>query len=97
MSSGDDARGQSVAADVSMPPGPYEQSALRRTLITVEVLSAGPFDPDDLNEVHHAITSGDCSGRWAVTRTEQINSERMAELLMAQGSDPDFFGLQANG
>ncbi len=70
---------------------------LHRTVITVDVLSDHPFEFDDLEDLHFAITSGDCSGRWVVTRTEQVDGRRMAQLLLEQGSDPDFFGQTDDG
>jgi hypothetical protein len=70
---------------------------LHHTVITVDVLSDHPFEFDDLEDLHHAITSGDCSGRWVVMHTEQVDGGRMAQLLIGQGSDPDFFGPFEDG
>lgn len=61
-----------------------------RTVITVEVLSDRPYDPDSLEDVSYDILDGDCSGDWSVTEAQAVDSERMAELLVAQGSDPSF-------
>jgi len=66
--------------------------SFHHTIITVDVLSDHPFEFDDLEDLHLAITSGDCSGRWVVTHTEQVDGRRMARLLIGQGSEPDFFG-----
>lgn len=64
-----------------------------RTVIEVEVLHLGPYDPDSLEEVHRDITDGDCSGRWAIKSTEEVTPERMRDLLISQGSDPNFLDL----
>jgi len=50
-----------------------------------------------LQDVHSAITDGDCSGRWHVTTTEEVDGVRMAQLLQEQASDPAFFELTADG
>ena len=70
---------------------------LHHTIIMVDVLSDHPFEFNDLEDLHHAITSGDCSGRWVVTNTEQVDGRRMAQLLLEQESDPDFFGQTDDG
>ena len=41
--------------------------AFYRTVIQVEILSEEPFRHSNLNDVYHAITSGDCSGKVACT------------------------------
>jgi len=65
-----------------------------RTVVEVEILSRGPYDPDTLEEVSHDITKGDCSGSWAIKTSEEVPEEEMAELLVEQGSDPAFlFGM----
>ncbi len=68
-----------------------------RTVITVEVLSEEPFEFRNLKDVHYAITDGDCSGSYGTTSVETADGRRMAELLLNQGSDPDFFGLTEAG
>jgi hypothetical protein len=71
-----------------------------RTVIEVEVLSAGPDDPEDLEQVHHDIGEGDCSGKWRITASEDVTADRLADLLEAQGSEPGFLldpdGEEAN-
>ena|SRR3990167_9921703 len=68
-----------------------------RTLIAVEVLSEAPFTSIDLEVIHEAITTGDCSGVVSVEDSEEVDGVKMAELLRAQGSDPDFFQLTDEG
>jgi hypothetical protein len=64
-----------------------------RNVITVEVLSNEPWGDEvtDLRVLRYQITDGQSSG--AVARTvvnEQVTAGRMAELLTAQGSNPEF-------
>lgn len=69
-----------------------------RSVIQVEVLSEEPVDFDDLTEVDYQITEGDCSGFVTdVVTNEEVDGVRMAKLLEEQGSDPGFFGLDAEG
>jgi hypothetical protein len=69
-------------------------SAYYRNVIKVEILSCQPLHDDvltDLQAVHYETTEGGSSG--VVTRAvsnEPVGAERMAELLLAQGSDPSF-------
>lgn len=60
-----------------------DQDKFYRTVITVEVLSEGPFHFGDLSDVHDAITTGDCSGNWEES-SEEVSREKMRELLEAQ-------------
>lgn len=63
---------------------------LVRTVLQVEVLSNGRFTWANLDDVHESITHGDCSGRVTEISAEEVTPERMAELLLAQGSSPSF-------
>jgi hypothetical protein len=67
-----------------------------KTVLKVVVLSEAPVDFDNLAEVHHAITRGDCSGQFTEESVEEVDGPTMARLLEEQGSDPGFFGLQAD-
>jgi hypothetical protein len=68
-----------------------------RTVIEVEVLSEELDDFNTLEDVHYAITQGHCSGEWDVKSQGEVTPKRMAKLLLAQGSDPEFFGLDEKG
>lgn len=68
-----------------------------RTVISVEVLSEEPVVFSDLDHVYEAISVGDCSGCWKVIATEEVDGATMAKLLIAQASDPEFFGLTDEG
>lgn len=65
----------------------------RRTVITVEVLSRGPYNPESLQDVHYDISSGDCSGDWKITESKPVTKKEMKELLKNQGSDEEFADL----
>lgn len=65
-------------------------SKFYRTVIEVEVLTNEPYVPGSLEEVQYDITEGHASGAWDITASEEVTKERMAALLEAQGSDPDF-------
>jgi len=68
-----------------------------RTEIKVVVLSEDPVDFDGLAGVHFAITAGDCSGSWCVTKATKLNGKQAVRALKAQGSDPCFFQLTESG
>lgn len=61
-----------------------------RTIITVEVLSDFPYDPENLEQVGNDITDGDCSGKWKIVGSQEVNKHQMEQLLIGQGSDPGF-------
>ncbi len=64
----------------------------------VEVLSEEELSPEmELDDIHHAITDGDCSGVVSITKDERFDARKMAQLLMKQGSDPGFFQLTEDG
>jgi hypothetical protein len=71
-----------------------EQKHFYRTVIEFEILSEHPVAFNDLAQIHYAITEGDCSGISHVKSQEEVAPEKMARLLLAQGSDPSFFGLE---
>lgn len=77
-----------VADDLEPDPEP-EESDLLKTTIVVEVLSKGPFAFESLEEVHEAITDGDCSGSWTSSE-RRLTPSQMRTALAAQGSDEDF-------
>ena len=69
-----------------------------RTVIHVEVLSEDPYMfSGNLVDVANDIITGDCSGVARTIHTEKCNGARMAQLLLAQGSDPEFFMLDDSG
>jgi len=63
---------------------------LYRTIIKIEILSEGPYDPDDISSVAYDIVEGDCSGSWEIESSETLTELEMAAALEKQGSDPSF-------
>ena len=65
---------------------------LFRQVFEVEVLSEGAPLPNDvsLSRIEYEITDGCCSGMIEEMICEEVSPERMRELLIEQGSDPDF-------
>lgn len=61
-----------------------------RTVIFIEVLTEGPYNPESLHQIGNDINYGDASGTWDITEVEEIDSVRVAQLLEEQGSDPSF-------
>lgn len=101
-----------TAYRVARPPGPWrEQLAPPRnfwsympskrkfylTVFQVEVLSEEPLVADDLDEIHSAITTGDCSGAVLRLREETLDGPTTAAKLREQASDPGFFQLTDDG
>jgi hypothetical protein len=68
-----------------------------KTVLQVEVLSEGPYQPESLEQVHHDITEGDCSGEWKIVRSKELNGRQAARALLKQASDPGFFSLTKAG
>jgi hypothetical protein len=69
-----------------------------RTVVQVEVLSEEPLiDPENLDTLMYEITDGGCSGSTKIVAQETIHGKYAADLLNNQGSDPGFFGLDAEG
>jgi hypothetical protein len=63
-------------------------------VIKIEVLSEERYALHSLEQVAYDITEGDCSGQWFIESAEEVDGPTMARLLLAQGSDPGFFGLE---
>ncbi len=68
-----------------------------RTVIQVEVLSQEPLGDMALATIAEEITTGDFSGRVSTVSAVEVNGPAMANLLIGQGSDPEFFGLDQHG
>lgn len=61
-----------------------------KTIVVVEVLSNEPLQNPSLYEIAREIRSGGWSGNYEIGASEEVSKEKMAELLIAQGSDPAF-------
>lgn len=67
-----------------------------KTTVTTVVLSEGPYEFTNLNNLDYDILAGDCSGRSTST-SEEISSYAAAKELLKQGSDSSFFQLDQDG
>ena len=67
-------------------------SKLYRIVYKIEVLTDSPLhhEPLSLTDIAYEITEGHSSGIFLDTEVEEVTKERMSELLIAQGSDPEF-------
>lgn len=69
-----------------------------RYVYKVEVLSEEELPTDlSLDSINYEITEGHCSGMRLDTEHEEVDGKKMASLLQAQGSDPEFFDLSPEG
>jgi hypothetical protein len=68
-----------------------------RQTFEIEVLSEDKPIIKDLNVINYQITEGDCSGVIKEITCEEVPPEKMALLLISQGSDPEFFRLDEHG
>jgi len=69
-----------------------------RRVFKVEVLSEESIDDNlDLDEINYMITEGHCSGSVSAAPEEVVDGAAAAKLLLAQESDPSFFGLDDDG
>lgn len=68
-----------------------------RTLIVYEVLSEEPLGSVSLEQIANETREGDMSGQFKPSDELEVDGLTMAKLLQAQGSDPAFFQLTADG
>ena len=68
-----------------------------KTTITIEILSEKKYNSTDLSKIAYDITDGDCSGKVEVSSYQELTPQEAAKALLAQGSDPEFFGLDDDG
>jgi len=69
-----------------------------RTEIKVVVLSEEPYEFESLENTAYHITDGDCSGEVSIVEAnKELTGPEMARALQDQGSDPEFFQLDASG
>lgn len=67
-----------------------------KTNIMITVLSEDyPVSPHTpIETVISEITNGDWSGQVEVVETTELSEKEMAQALLDQGSDPEFFGIK---
>ena len=71
---------------------------MQRQLITLEFLTEGKFTGDeDMAELYERAMCDDLSMSEVSREVEDIDGARLAELAIAQGSDPEFFGIDETG
>jgi hypothetical protein len=63
---------------------------LYRTVFEVEVLSDRPVNDRGLRDIAEDIVDGDLSGVVQVKSAEEVSRAQMSQLLLSQGSDPEF-------
>jgi hypothetical protein len=62
-----------------------------RHVFTYEVLTVdGTLSDLDLEGIAYEVTHGHASGMFLSKEAEEVSEERMAELLLNQGSSPEF-------
>lgn len=66
-----------------------------KTNIMITVLSEDfPVSPHTpIETVVSEIVNGDWSGQVEVVETSELSEQEMAQALLDQGSDPEFFGI----
>jgi hypothetical protein len=67
-----------------------EERKFYRTVIEVEVLSEGEITDRGLVEIASEMKYGFFSGVYNFKETQEVTPDEMAELLIKQGSDPEF-------
>jgi len=68
------------------------------TKVVVTVLSEEELNPSlNLEQLHYAITEGECSGQTEIMTPKIINGKQAAKALLNQASDPSFFRLTKDG
>lgn len=67
-----------------------------KTVMTVTVLSQYPIGNVSLSSLEEMMND-DCSGVIQVGDSEELSGPQMAQELLGQDSDPEFFGLDSNG
>lgn len=74
-------------------PRKFFKQALYITVLSEDT----PLEYDDLNDIHRAISDGDCVGSTIDEDCMQIEPREAAILLTTFGSEPAFFQLDDQG
>ncbi len=69
------------------------EKPIYKTIITVEVLSEEPYSETSLGQIAYDIMEGGCSGVATAAESVLLTPEESIAATIAQGSDPEFFGL----
>jgi hypothetical protein len=75
------------------------KKTIYRSVFSFEVLSEEPIDTRKaFHEIVIETITGDMSGNTEVVKlNDAITGKRAATLTIAQGSDPEFFGMDKDG
>jgi hypothetical protein len=74
------------------------EKKIYKTIVTVEILHEQPIqDHVDLVEIANEINDGSWSGVVTFGEAEPLFGQAAADATFAQGSTPDFFGMDENG
>jgi hypothetical protein len=71
-----------------------ESTGLFKSVYRIEVLSDENWTSNDLENINYQITEGHSSGVVTLVASGELTAEEMSKELTAQGSDPEFFGLE---
>ena len=64
----------------------------------MEILSEGPIGDADMQTILYNTMEGGWSGKNTTEiQDQEVSAKKMAKLLIEQGSDPEFFGLDEDG
>jgi hypothetical protein len=65
-------------------------------IITLDVVSETPINDRNLSSIVRDMVVGDLSGNWQLTSVE-IDGATAVNILLAHGSDTEFFRLDEDG
>lgn len=74
-----------------------ERKFFKQTFTIVVYSEDAPLEYDDLDDIHHAISEGDCVGSIIDEHQESITGKQAADGLSEVGSEPGFFRLDDDG
>jgi len=74
--------------------------AFRHAVLKVDIL----YDDNDvtienmsLEDMAWELSRGQASSEYTCELNEKVSGKKMAQLAIAQGTDPEFFGIHKNG
>jgi hypothetical protein len=69
-----------------------------KTIVTITILSEEvPPEWNNLKDIDYLIDQGHCSGMVEATSETEVTAKEMAQLLMEQNTDTEFFNLDEEG
>jgi hypothetical protein len=73
------------------------KKTIYRTIVTIEVLSPEPDIHTSLTDIADEMDNGEYSGAVSFGKPKPIKGKVAARTILAQGSDPEFFGMDERG